>query len=279
MSWPDTMQTLRVEDAFLGQGYESVQPAQRACIKTGIAFQYALHGEQANHREEYVCDHDRAFVYGLTRRPAAWTLLLLGPGYAAAPRLVAALMPALLARVPLVGAACVGARPTAAACASLELMGIEDVFCFADTAQAQESLQQLTAQESGAQGRVLLLHTGELASVAQAARRAGLAVWQECRAPRIAVQQGSGHEVKLIQWCHPDAVCAPWPLVQDCPADAVFCASSEAHRLNMEAKPPLWLGPDAEGLWWHQDLESQFFLHKQLSAACIVDTFTEESPV
>lgn len=279
--WPDSMEALRVEDSVLGQGYESVAPAQRACIKTGIAFQYALHGEQPNRREECVDDHERGFVYRVVRRPAAWTLLLLGPGYAAAPRLVAALMPALLARVPLVGAACVGALPTAAACASLELMGIEDVFCFADAAKAQEALQQLTAHNPVSQGRVLLLHKGELADVAQAAQRNGLPSWQECRAPRIAVQPDGETELDLLQWGHPDAVWTVWPLGHECPvADAVFCTTPEPHEAKMgSTSSPLCLGTDAEGLWWHQGLETQFFLHKALSVACEVDTFTEESPV
>ncbi|MEG2171918.1 MAG: hypothetical protein RRY29_01510, partial [Desulfovibrionaceae bacterium] len=162
--WPEALECSRLDDAVTGQAYEAVSPAQRACIKTGIAFHYALHGEQPEQWEQRICNRAQGFAHTVRRRAAAWTLLFMEPEYAAGPRLIAALMPAVLARVPMVGVVCVGGLPSAAASASLELLGIEDIFCLADHAAAQQALRHMS-QRKGSEGRALFVHKGALGAL------------------------------------------------------------------------------------------------------------------
>ena len=60
--------------------------------------------------------------------PAPWAVIAFTPAYAAAARLAAACIPALLGGVPLVGAVCVGGAPAGNALVTLELTGVEDIF-------------------------------------------------------------------------------------------------------------------------------------------------------
>lgn len=279
LSWPEMCDALRLDDAVMGQAYDSVAPALRACIKTGIAFQYALHGEQPNQAARYINNSAQGFAYGVQCRPAAWTMLFLGPDYASAPRLVAALMPALLARVPLVGLACLGALPSQAVCASLELLGVEDIFCLPDLPAAQHLLQQLARTGTPqVPGRALFLHKGELAPLEQTARRLNLNVWQEAAAPRIALHAQGDYDVKILQWCHPDAQILAEDNSNMRAVDAVFGA---APPLMLPPSPhqdvPLLLGVGTEGLWWHKNLEPCFFVEKQLQASCSIEQTYGES--
>lgn len=275
-SWPESCEALRLDDTVMGQAYDNVPPALRACIKTGIAFQYALHGEHPNHEARYVSDSARGFSHCVQYRPAAWTMLFLGPDYASGSRLVAALMPALLARVPLVGLACIGALPSQAVCASLELVGVEDIFCLADLAAAQKFLQQLADSETSCvQGRTLFLHKGELAPLEHTARRLNLVVWQEVAAPRIVLHAHCGCDAKTLHWCHPDAQFISGDDSTVLQADAVFgpnppMIQSTQTKQSAFCGPsaPLSLGAGTEGLWWHKNLEPDFFVEKQLHASC-----------
>lgn len=278
-SWPEVCDALRLNDAVMAQAYDSVAPALRACIKTGIAFQYALYGEQPNQEARYICDSARGFAHGMQYRPAAWTMLFLGPDYASGPRLVAALMPALLSRVPLVGIACLGALPSQAVCASLELLGVEDIFCLADLPAAQHLLQQLAdANTPYGPGRALFLHKGELAPLEQAARLLNLGLWQEAAAPRIAMQAYSVCDAKTLQWCHPDVQFITENNSNMQEADAVFGATPPLMlQANPQQSAPLLLGSGTEGLWWHKNLEPSFFVEKHLQVACCTEHMHRES--
>lgn len=281
--WPEACEALRLDDAVMGQAYESVQPSLRACLKTGIAFQYALHGEQPDQHLRYTCDSARGFTHCVKSQPAAWTVLFMGPDYASGPRLIAALMPALLARVPLVGVVCLGGLPSVTACASLELLGIEDIFCFADTDAAQHLLQQLAGVATApAWGRALFLHKGELALLEYAARQLGFATWHESAAPRIALHKSSGCDLKTLQWCHPDVLHMPenenGAENRACRQDAVFSAVQPLLTTAIQNQnAPLLLGAGMEGVWWHKHLEPAFFMEKQLQASCTIDHHSEES--
>lgn len=278
--WPESFDALRLDDATLALAYEHIPPAMRACIKTGIAFHYSLHGEQPEQWEQRIYNSAQGFAHSRARKAVPWTLLFMEPDYAAGPRLVAALMPALLARVPLAGVVCVGGVPSTTACATLELLGIEDIFCSADVHEAQSLLQHMLPAESTANATAcaLFLHTGALAPLEHAARHHGLSTWQETVAPRIALQNGSGHDTTLLQWCHPDVAFTPLEHAHMCLTDALFC-KSPILRQGVTTTIPLVLAEGMEGIWWHKTLTPQFFQQQHLCARCIDDTLTEETPL
>lgn len=278
--WPEGFDALRLDDTTLARAYEHIPPAMRACIKTGIAFHYSLHGEQAERWEQRIYKSAQGFAYNMVRKPVPWALVFMEPDYAAGPRLVAALMPALLARVPLVGVVCIGGEPSTAACATLELLGIEDIFCLANIPAAHSLLQDMLSVETTlcAAACALFLHTGALAPLEQAARHTGLSTWQENATPRVALQKGSGHDTTLLKWCHPDVDFTTREHAPVCGSDAVFCTSSSLQHV-VNASAPLMLAEGMEGIWWHPALAPQFFQQQHLYARCVDDTLTEETPL
>lgn len=273
-SWPDAFDKWRLDDTLLAEAFDSLTSTQRAAIKTGIALHYSLHGEHSAHTTCCVHDRVKGFGYQHGQRPMPWTIVYLQPHFAAGPRLVATLMPAILAGVPLLAVACVGGAPSAPACACLELMGVEHVFCLPDSSAA-EQLLEVAFTALGPQGCTLFLGEEQarvgLSSLYQTAQDFGLRSWQSLSSPRLIVHTSMAHAASQISWCHPDGnILDP----QADQADALFCVQGVEglpHRLV-----PLVLGEGMEGFWCYQELEPGFFLQKSLSVWTIPDNFSKD---
>lgn len=287
-SWPDAFEQYGLRDTTLAQGFDSLLPSQRAAIKTGIGMHFALHGECSALTQNCVYDRAKGFSYKVGTAPMAWTMLCISPDFAAGPRLVAALMPAVLAGVPLVGVLCVGGEPSANTCGCLELMGIEHVFCVPNEASAQQFLQ-LSYEALGPLGCTLFLHQGQLAALHHSALDLGLPCWQEATPPRIALHASMAQAEPLITWCHPDSKRVSTPDAQQpvmsalthvteqgTQLDALFTTQTGTPPLAPISPPPLVLGTGLEGFWWYPNLEPCFFSYKSLMACCFPDNFSKD---
>ena len=162
--WPEWAEEARLDDDLAAAAYEATPPACRAALKTGLALAHMHFGQSPGCLRESRGDPHLGFWRHTASFPAPWAVLAFTPEYAAAARLTAACVPALLADVPLVGAVCVGGAPHRAALVSLELSGVEDIFCLDET-----GLCALLEESQPGPGRLVLLHKGELDNVARAA--------------------------------------------------------------------------------------------------------------
>lgn len=291
-SWPEAFEQYRLGDAVLAQGFDSLLPSQRAAIKTGMAMHFALHGESSTVAQHCVHNRGKGFSYTAGTAPMGWTVLCISPDFAAGPRLVAALMPAVLAGVPLVGVVCVGGEPSASVCGCLELMGIEHIFCVPDEASAQHFLQH-SYEVLGPLGCALFLHQGKLTPLYQSAQDFGLQCWQEATPPHVALHGSMAQAEALITWCHPDCKRVDTPDCKrvntpDCKRvdttkgkristlNALFSAQTDTPFPTQISPAPLVLGIGLEGFWWYPNLEPRFFSHKSLMACCFPDNFSKD---
>ena len=123
--WPEAMERGRLADAAFARAYARVPDRERSLLKTGIAAIYAAcGGPLPPYRSQSAgLGHDLLF----TRRdePLDFAVVLCGPSFASPPRLAAAVIPALCARVPEVAAVRVGGAWPAPLLTTLELCGVE----------------------------------------------------------------------------------------------------------------------------------------------------------
>ena len=192
--------------------------------------------------------------------PAAWAVLAFSPAYAAPCRLAAACVPALLAGVPLLGAVCLGGVPAPSACVSLELTGMEDIFTL-----DVKALRRLLAEIGPGPGRLALLHRGELAEIAAAARQAGIPCWEERRPPTLSMPDPAPFDLDALAFAH-GADVVPVSGADAGRADALYLSPDAARQaVAVGVGDVLALAPGSEGFWLHSGLSPAFFRRRALA--------------
>lgn len=294
--WPQWVEDARLSDDLAAQSYEETPPQWRAAIKTGLALAHMHFGSSPSHLREERNNRHLGFWQRRESHAAPWAIIAFTPAYAAAARLAAACIPAILAGVPLIGAVCVGGPPHRSALVGLELSGVEDIFVL-DALRLQTLLE-----ESSGPGRLVLLHTGELTQIADFARTMGLPCWQESFTPRLALtdanslndEQGlsAGDDylnLESLFFAQAEALdsaisVAPGSLAKSSHemvmtaatnsprADALYLASAAAQAANLPHDglfpsngPELILTPGCEGFWLHPGLTPDFFRVRRLA--------------
>jgi hypothetical protein len=241
-----------VSDSAMARAYEGVTPAVHALCKHTLAVQHAFFDEAPDWEEQRLARASCGLRTRACNRPADWALVIFDAEYASAPRLLAALMPALLARVPLVLSACIPGPPRPELLCALELAGQEQIYAL-DAPQSLDLVRGLAAQPG--QGRLVLLHRGALSALRAVADETGVPCWEERRAPVLRIC-GSEPDAALIRLAHPDAASA-----DKATPDAVYCAEAEA----AQAWAPLVFTPGMEGCWLHPSLAPDFFRVRSLT--------------
>lgn len=253
--WPLWTEELRLDDALAEKAYEATPPPWRAAIKTGLALAHAHFGQ---HTGKHRCTAEKShagFWSHVEESPAPWAIVAFTPTYAAAARLAAACMPAALAGVPLVAAACVDGLPQKAALVSLELTGIEDIFLL-----DQEKLCSLLQEMPSRHGRLVLLHAGELAPVHQCARGLGLRCFEESRPPHLRLLHPENFDSGLLAFAQADALHTG--AQKNHPPEAVLLAVEHGQHVPGHFCADdglLTLTPGCEGFWLHPGLDPDFF--------------------
>jgi hypothetical protein len=245
-----------VPDSELARAYEDTTPALHALCKHALAVQHAVFGETPDWEEQRLTRLAHGFCTRACSRPADWALVVFDAAYASAPRLLAALMPALLARVPLVSCVCTPGPARPELLCALELAGQEQIYAL--TASRSLDLVRHLAEQQG-QGRLVLLHRNSLSALRAAADEARLPCWEERRAPVLDIR-GSEPDAALIRLAHPDAALAENTAPNAIP-DAVYCSGPESVRVQA----PLVFLPGMEGCWLHPSLTPDFFRARSLA--------------
>jgi hypothetical protein len=216
--------------------------------------QHAFFGEAPDWEEHRLTRSVHGFCTRACNWPADWALVIFDAEYASAPRLLAALMPALLARVPLVLCICAPGPARSELLCALELAGQERIYAL-DASQSLDLIRGLCARAG--QGRLVLLHRGALSAHRAAADEAGVPGWEDRRPPVLRIC-GAEPDAALIKLAHPDAVIAG-----DAAPDAVYCAEPDAAQVQA----PLIFPPGMEGCWLHSSLTPDFFRVRALMFA------------
>ncbi len=247
---PQWLESLRLADYILAEGYENTPAEFRAALKTGLAFSHAFYGEWADFTKKTMAASAGGFCLDESSVPASFAVAAFPCEYAAAPRLAAALMAARLAGTRHILAFSLGGVPTSQACAALELAGVEDIF----TSNAQEALKAVTEMAAHcAWGRLAVLgaYGGEAEILWKSVLGTGLPIFAEQMPPIIEIQNNSGHNRQIIAWGHPDA-----REKDGLPPDVFYCAADSHHK---GGAAPLTLGPGLEACWIHPGLDPGFF--------------------
>lgn len=289
-SWPQWVEDARLNDSLAAQAYEATPPQWRAAIKTGLALAHMHFGSDPGQLRDMRSDGHLGFWRRSESHAAPWAVVAFTPAYAAAARLAAACIPAILAGVPLVGAVCVGGQPHRAALVSLELSGVEDVFVL-----DAPGLHRLLEENPGP-GRLVLLHAGELAQTVELAQGMGLPCWQEYRPPKLGLVEadtpadeqnladdGNRIDLETLYFAQAEALDTAtsitalmssggtggtdMPLAQNAQLpDALYLASGDHEQADLlhgkafsTSGPGLTLTPGCEGFWLHPGLTPDFF--------------------
>lgn len=269
--WPQWLEECRIDDAAMAQAYDSTALPLRAAVKNCIALCHAVYGEGASATVHSITNSAAGYWHSRSTQAAPWALLLFSPAYTAASRMAAALMPAILAHVPRIGALCVGGMPSQAARLTLELTGVEDGFI----SDEDDALALVQTMHSLGAGRLMLLHTGELAALASAARKAGIVCFEECAEPHLVVAQGHSIHADILHFAH-GAACPVLHEQAESKAactqySAYYCSTAPAQALPYD----LVLTQGMEGCWLHKALSREFFTNTSIKAGML----EHESPL
>ncbi len=264
---------LILDQAFAAD-YEAASAAVRGGMKTAIARGHALFPSDAARLDRRTRLWEQGFGSSESTRPADWALFCLDERFASVPRLLAAVLPALLAGVPEVVVLRVLPQGGASdwpigLLAALELAG-QELAASATPADLHIWLEAL-----GARGRGRCVFFGKtlspfLAVAAQWDIPARLFV----NAPRIGVA-GPPDLAESARQAHPDAeiiACAQKsvPIRSDRSTqrpmrclDAIFCPAGDIPV--WEGQAPLLASPDHIWSWHFPDLHSDWFLETSLA--------------
>ena len=275
--WPDWLETARIDDAVVDAAYENTPAQLRASIKTGLALAFAHFGQRQREADGVTRRPHAGFWFGEHSRAVPWCIILMDATYAAAARLAAACVLPRLCDVPEVFAVAVGENGTPPAnnvLTALTLSGVEDVFSLPQP-NVHTLLEAMAAgSETGPQGRVLLLHKGDLDGLARTLRKLHIPYYEEYEAPCLAVLPESTCSEELLGFTHgaitpvttltseTRAVFAPAPPTpQDYDGDVLV---AEAVQRGL-----LVLTPGCEGFWLHPGLEPSFFTVQGLASGLL----------
>ena len=259
--WPQWTEDARLDDALAASAYEATPAHLRAAVKTGLALAHMHFGESTTSQRNEVRNTHLGFWRRSIAHPAPWAVIAFTPAYAAAARLAAACMPALLGGVPLLGAVCVGGTPSNNALVTLELAGVEDIFVM-DSA----GLCTLLEETQPGPGRLVLLHRGELDAVAGAARALELPCYEERRSPVLCLPKPDAFDLEALAFAQGEALEAALDAPQHLTPDATYLAPVAAlgHCRERRTGPFPYcsapaITPGCEGFWLHPGLTPDFF--------------------
>ncbi|CAK7068914.1 MAG: hypothetical protein DELT_01787 [Desulfovibrio sp.] len=258
------------DDAF-AEAYDTLAPEERAQIKTAITRNIAVQTACACPETGASVSRKtmrQGFVIHEETRAADWAAVFWDASYTGWTRILAALLPAVLAGVPNILACQIDSGQAdsgravvpPAVLAAMELAGQETVAVMASE-EALAFLEECAAQNAA--GRVVLL--GEdtaLDDMAAAAARLGVSSRRYAKPLRIAAEVGLNASV--LQFAHPDVAFLPHDEMY-APFSAVFCEEEflESHA----GRAPLVLTPGQEAFWVWDDLAVAFYQERTRALA------------
>ena len=276
-SFPSWIEGHLTEDGHFAAAYDALSDRQRGVCKVSMARLESLYGGILPECQTVRSEKQGRSYFSHTT-PAPWALFLVGHAFTSPVRLLAALMPAVLAGVPdiLVCRVREGAAPAPvvnAVLTSLELAGQETVADISPS-EAGELVEYACGHMDG--GRLLFLgpFPGCERLFLSAVKR-GFPCRAEFDVPRIAVTsaaqallereeapEGTFYpSFEYLHFAHPDASVITLGAEELPGAEAyscVLCAEEEVDSWLLSA--PLVLTPGEEACWVWPDVSPAFFM-------------------
>ncbi len=274
----------RISDACLAEGYEQTGPVLRGHLKKNIAVHHEMLEQRLPPEFKRTEISYGATLCARTASPAPWCLIVHDAAYPAAPRALAAAIPAQLAGVPLIWSIALREKnkpfavPPAPLLAAWELAGIENAAVLESDAFLARWREFMASSDCAASGpgRVLILGAPAWSRKIHAACdiESKALLRREGPAPRILLtgdQAGAYHNV--ISALHPDAALQVTEKNEGMPQNAnqgytaVFASepsSSYAHALALHldyAHCGCWVWPELDAAFF---LNHNFFLCNKL---------------
>ena len=272
-----------LDDGIFAAAYDAVTAQQRACCKTLIARLHACLGEETLQDDTRYLSLRQGFKLAALRQPAQWALVLWDAQCPSPARILAALMPAILAGVPHILACQVatggaGAVPPPVL-AALELAGQET----AASIDAQETMRLLnTLAATKEPGRIALLGSAPWVAEALAvARDHAIPAWSAAP-PRIALCPSAfvappehkdnanfcAPDYGMLRFAQPDAELVVLSEAKAEKKQEYSCVISGLPRLKYWlSHSPLVLTPGHEWFWRWPDLDREFFMERRYGVA------------
>lgn len=253
----------------LSQAYTAISEADRAWLKQSMVMAQYCYGflpwQEEQRREQAEC---AGFSSVLGSQPVHWALLFFPPQYPAPVRLLAALMPALLARVPVLVPVCTGSACAQNLLAALELAGVENVYALERAGHDAEALMQYlsaNAEQKTYDCGVVLTLAGATVPASCAdwiAARKTVRCWKEDVPLRCAFNpHNPALDREQIRRSHPDMELCALPLDAE---DGVF-GFDALYGASAPAQVPLVLGAGLEGCWIYPQLVPDFFRVRRMA--------------
>jgi hypothetical protein len=263
---PDLPEWLWQKQIDSGSGvYDTLNPQLRARLKSQIAFLYHYWGEGPDRLERRMPWLEHSICDSCA--PIPWVLFLFDQNYASASELLAALMPAVLAKSPLLLACRINTTDTGAQTlplalsAAFELIGQEQVFDL-NIQDAVRLLEYLALQNFADAGRVVAFGSAEWArAVFLTALERNIWSLSLPDKPVIAVQENCTVDFDLLRWAHPLAEIFTFSSSIDAGDRFKSCHAliSEKDISGINSGFPIHLQPGSEALWLWPWLNPAFF--------------------
>ncbi len=263
--WPQLLAKYDIADTLRATAYENAHARERACLKNAMAF-HALQGEGPH------CEHiqrnfaNRGYWLNVKTQPVPWVLCICSAGYASPARLIAALMPAIMAGVPDIYVLYLDENPSPALLLALELMGLEQAVAVPKADSPLDLAREFLINLAPQCGRVLLLSdiSSEMSSLYKQADELRIPWWQDSIPPRIVTHNLLEAEQALLNFAQPDAILSEH---MDVSVDAIY-----GDKLDAVADifiPQVW-AKGMEGCFIHRHLSVEFFQNSALMAGNFV---------
>lgn len=197
--FPDWLQDYQIEDEMFGEAYEATLPAQRAWLKKTIAQVYGVNSPEAPRKTWNVNTWRGGFETEVATAPLEWTVLLLDAKSVSPVRVLAALVPALVAGVGNIMAVfCGDGDISQSVLAGFELAGQEDVVRLPQ-GKVEELISSIV--HCGVDGAVLDLR-GEPDFVPHGP---GVRYWRVPEISSISVcKEEDSPDMDILAFVHPD---------------------------------------------------------------------------
>ncbi len=253
-----------IADDVRAKAYEGSSSAQRACLKNAIAL-HSIAGESPNFEQVKRSYTAKGYALDIQKQCVPWVLCICASGYAAPARLIAALMPALLAQVPKIFVGHLGDDTHTSILLALELLGLDDAFALPSEQSSYEIIENfvISLYNQMGQGRILLLGADNITPVQDKIKQLQVPIWIELPPPHIyknlTEQQG-----ELLHWAQSDAIFCQH--LHDC--NASYGIISEEHNSNKTAQ--MW-AQNMEACFIHPQLGGDFFQNTSFMAKLLRD--------
>lgn len=254
--WPEWLEDFRLPDELFAQAYAAYPAKCRAAIKTSLALATFHFGQSARDGWHDLRDRHLGFWQKCCSSPQNWAIIFLDDKFNAPAPLCAATVLPVLADVENIAIVCIGGIPRQSILLTLELCGIEDIFCLS----LLDAKKLLTHIPAG--GNAIIFNcTDQRGEIEQLTFARGIPFYTPPWPPRAVLCDEDDFDKETLEFClgfAPSRIDDKFAAEQ---ADVVYAAPGRISELQKSGGSygRLLITPGCEGFWLFRDLFPAFF--------------------